>query len=385
MTEAILVALAGVATVAAGIVARRHASRCRELQAELEALRGGAAEHEAIARMAADGNPDAIVLFADDGGIVYANPAARDLFFEGRSPEGLNFLRLLAAAPDALREALTGEAERLFTIEAEGQRESYHACRCEIVMRRQPHTMLIVKQLTREVSRQEVGTLKTVVRVISHEVNNSLAPITSLVGSARLMLERPEHRARLVQALDTIEERARHLQGFLDGYAGLARLPKPRPIDTHLGPLLEQLRALFPAVQLPEPPAHPAHLDAAQLEQVLLNLIKNAIEAGSEPGEVTVTAAVEPSGAARLEVLDRGRGLSREALESAFLPLYTTKESGSGIGLTICREIVEAHGGTLTLANREGGGARVTLILPAREPLDAAVLRSRTRLTLSRV
>ncbi|MCC6216094.1 MAG: ATP-binding protein [Polyangiaceae bacterium] len=384
MTEWLAAGLLAVATAAA-ILAHRHATRCRALSAELASLRSGAREHEAIARIAADGNPDAIVLFTDDGDIAYANPAARELFFEGRAPEGRNFLRLLAAAPDTLREALTGDAERLFTVDSQGQRETYHVCRCLVGMRGEPHTMLIVKQLTREVSRREVSTLKTVVRVISHEVNNSLAPITSLVGSARLMLERPEHRARLVQALDTIEERARHLQTFLDGYAGLARLPKPRLADVSLGPLFEHLRSLFPEIDLPGAPALPAHVDPAQLEQVLINLIKNAVEAGSPAAEVAVRAEVQESGAARVEVTDRGRGLSREALESAFLPLYTTKESGSGIGLTICREIVEAHGGSLTLANREGGGARVALILPARQPLDGTVLRSRSRLTLSHV
>ena len=86
----------------------------------------------------------------------------------------------------------------------------------------------------------------------------------------------------------------------------------------------------------------------------------------------------------RFEVADRGRGLSREALESALLPLYTTKEKGWGIGLTICREIVDAHGGSLCLANRDGGGAVVTVVLPGEKPLDTMVLRSRTRLTLSR-
>ncbi len=80
---------------------------------------------------------------------------------------------------------------------------------------------------------------------------------------------------------------------------------------------------------------------------------------------------------------DCGRGLSREALESALVPLYTTKEKGSGIGLTICREIVDAHGGSLSLANREGGGALVTVVLPGRKRPDAATLRSRAKLTLS--
>lgn len=382
--SALLVTALSVTVSVLALVLYREALRRRACAQELERLRSGAKEHEAIARMAADSNPDAIVLFGETGDILYANPAARDLFFEGTAPEGKNFLRMLAAAPEALREALSGETERLFTVEIEGRRETYHVCRCTVPMQGELYTMLIVKLLTKEVSRREIDTLKTVVRVVSHEVNNSLAPITSLVGTARLMLDKPEHLPKLGQALDTIEERARHLQAFLSGYAGLARLPLPRQADVSLGPLIAHLGTLFPGVVLPRASALEGHFDSAQIEQVLINLIKNAIEAGSAPADVTVSVRVDADGSTRFEVADRGRGLSREALESALLPLYTTKEKGSGIGLTICREIVDAHGGSLCLANRDGGGAVVTVVLPGEKPLDTMVLRSRTRLTLSR-
>lgn len=389
MSEPLTLILPAVVTAVLGAVvalgvARLAGARQRTLESELARLRAGVAEHEEIAKRAADANPDAVVLFDEVGGILYANPAARELFFEGESPEGKNFLRLLASAPEPLREALSGETERLFTVDLEGQRETYHLCRCPVAMRGEPHTMLIVKLLTKEVSRREVDTLKNVVRVVSHEVNNSLAPITSLVSSARLMLDKPEHLPKLGSALDTIEERARHLQSFLEGYAGLARLPLPRPATVRFGPLLEHLRSLHPGVRWPDAPEEPGYFDAAQIEQVLINLVKNAVEAGSSAELVEVSLGVDASGATRFEVADRGRGLSGEALESALLPLYTTKEKGSGIGLTICREIVDAHGGSLSLANREGGGAVVTLLLPGKRKPDAALTRSRTKLTLSR-
>ena len=369
---------------AAWLLGARASARTHELASAVAKLESGLAEHVEIAKLVADSNPDAIVFFSDDGMIRYANVAARELFFDGQSPEGQNFLRLLAQAPDALREALSGENERLFTVDLGGQRETYHCSRCQVTMLGDAHTMLVVKLLTREVSRREVDTLKTVVRVVSHEVNNSLAPITSLVSSARLMLDKPVHLPKLSSALDTIEERARHLQGFLEGYAGLARLPLPRPMEVELGPLLEHLRALYPAVKLPDAPETRGFFDAAQIEQVLINLVKNAVEAGSPPSDVELRVALEAEGTTRFEVADRGRGLSREALESALVPLYTTKEKGSGIGLTICREIVDAHGGSLSLANRDGGGAVATLVLPGKKKPDAHTLRSRAKLTLSR-
>lgn len=96
-----------------------------------------------------------------------------------------------------------------------------------------------------------------------------------------------------------------------------------------------------------------------------------------------MSVRAEPEGGTRIEIGDRGKGLSDEALESALIPLYSTKEKGSGIGLTICREIVEAHAGSLSIANRQGGGALVSLVLPGKQSPDPALLRSRARLTLS--
>ena len=104
-------------------------------------------------------------------------------------------------------------------------------------------------------------------------------------------------------------------------------------------------------------------VDQGQLEQVIINLVKNAIESGSPEDEVTLTVA-ERGGGVAVEVADRGSGLSEEVLRDALLPFYSTKAKGTGLGLTLCREIVDAHGGRLSIANREGGGALVTVWLP---------------------
>jgi signal transduction histidine kinase len=129
-------------------------------------------------------------------------------------------------------------------------------------------------------------------------------------------------------------------------------------------PLLAGLRASLPFRVLRPLPARPAWVDAAQIEQVLINLVKNAIESGSPEDEVTL-AVSERAGGVAIEVGDRGAGLAGEVLRDALLPFYSTKAKGTGLGLTLCREIVDAHGGRLSIANREGGGALVTVWLPA--------------------
>lgn len=370
----------GLVTALAAGVALSRSTEARNRQAEREI-----AEQGQFARMAAEANPDALVLYDDVGSIIYANAAARDLFFEGAAPEGMNFLRLLGAAPDPLKEALLGDSDRLFNVEIEHQRETYHVCREPTQFGGTAHTLLIVKHLTREVSRHEIDTLKKVVRVISHEVNNSLAPIASLVKSGRTIAGRPEHADKLDKVFDTIEDRARHLSSFLEGYAGLARLPLPKPSKVDWKTLLEHLHGLYPGVRLPQAPETAGWFDASQIEQVLINLLKNAVEAGSAPEKVELSARVDAQGTTRMEVLDRGKGLSAEALGNAILPFYTTKEGGSGLGLALCREIIAAHGGSFALANREGGGVVVGLSLPRKRTQDPSLSRSRAKLTLSKV
>ncbi|HEX2733472.1 MAG TPA: ATP-binding protein [Polyangiaceae bacterium] len=341
-----------------------------------------AAKQIDFAAAAVDGVPDAVVLYSDGGLIRYTNPVARALFFEGNAPEGNNFIRIVSDAPLALKEALLGENDRIFSVEVDGWRENYHLSRRQVDLAGEPHTLLLVKRLTREIGRREVEVLKRVVRVISHEVNNSLAPIASLVHSARMIAQHPQHLNRLEGALDTIEERARHLGAFLEGYTRLARLPTPSPKRVSWGPLLKQLSTLYPELKVPSTPTHDAWFDPVQLEQVLVNLIKNAHESGSPAGEVELVLRVAEDGSSELELLDRGPGFSEEALSQALLPLYTTKPGGSGMGLSLSAEIVQAHGGSVALANRADGGAAIRIALPG--PASRARELTRSRLTLTR-
>jgi signal transduction histidine kinase len=212
--------------------------------------------------------------------------------------------------------------------------------------------------------RQEIAVWKTTIRVISHELNNSLAPISSLVHSARAIVGKPEHAHRLDEVFATIEERTKHLKSFLDGYAKFARLPKPSKQAGSWSELLEGVRALYPFELEGELPRQPGWFDPVQLQQVLINLVKNAAEAGSAQGTITVSIRSTPGGGTELAVMDRGSGMSEEVLEKALLPFYSTKKGGSGLGLPLCREIVDAHGGHLSVEQRSGGGIAVRCWLP---------------------
>jgi two-component system, NtrC family, nitrogen regulation sensor histidine kinase NtrY len=306
--------------------------------------------------------PLALVLTNSNGHIVFGNIAARQLFRAGRRIEGILFDELLAGAPQPMREAVESGVDTLFTVAEGAEAEVYHVSNRPFTLNSQPHRLLLFKQLTREMAAQEVAIWKKVIRVIAHELNNSLAPITSLAHSGQ-QLAGASDAERLTRVFSTIEERASHLATFIDGYARFAKLPRPRPAAVHWGPLLAGLKDNFTFRILQPLPSQPGWIDAAQLEQVLINLVKNAIESGSLEDEVTL-AVGERGGGVAIEVKDRGSGLSEEVLRDALLPFYSTKPKGTGLGLTLCREIVDAHGGRLSIANRDGGGAVVTVWLP---------------------
>jgi nitrogen fixation/metabolism regulation signal transduction histidine kinase len=306
--------------------------------------------------------PLALVLTNDEGAIIYSNLAARRLFMAGRPLEGLGFGALVAGAEAPLREAIAGGRDTLFTMQVDGEAEIFHLSLRRFLLNVRPHHLYLLKQLTRELNAQEVATWKKVIRVIAHELNNSLAPISSLAHSGRLLAAQPD-RAQLDRVFGTIEDRAHHLKTFIDGYAGFAKLPRPRPATVDWRAFLAHVRDTVPFEFAGALPAVPGCFDAAQLEQVLINLLKNAHESGSARHEVVLELERRGAGT-ELRVMDRGQGMSEAVLTQALLPFYSTKPGGTGLGLTLSREIVEAHGGRLTVAPREEGGTAVSVWLP---------------------
>lgn len=306
--------------------------------------------------------PTAVVLGDSHRRVVYGNTAARDLLADGRPIEGLDLDALLAGLPQALRDALDAGEDTLCTLPGEAGEETFHVSRRTFILSGRAHALVLLRHMTRELGRQEVATWKKVIRVISHELNNSLAPIASLAHSGRALAARGDQE-RLGQVFDTIDERARHLESFIRGYATFAKLPAPRreriAWAEFLQRLARQVEVRLPAVA----PAAVLEGDPAQLTQVLLNLVRNAHESGAPPDSVEI-ALRRGAGEWRLDVLDRGCGMSEAVLANALVPFYSTKRSGTGLGLALAREIVEAHGGRIALANREGGGLAVSVWLP---------------------
>ena len=318
----------------------------------------------------------AVVLCNEALRIVYANGAARDLFGDGRKLDGQDFNAILVRAPAAFRQAIEQETDTIFSVEKAdpdggspdagpaSAPETYHLARRYFQLSMQPHILFILKPLTRAILRKEADTWKRTIRVISHEINNSLAPISSLIHSGRLMLQKPEMVPRLAEALDTIEERSAHLRGFIEGYAKFARLPMPAKQESRWDALVESLRPLYSFQVAGKLPERPGMFDAGQMQQVLINLLKNAVESGGRPEDITLSIAEVPAGAFEVRIEDRGKGMRDDVMKNALLPFFSTKPSGSGLGLPLCREIVEAHGGTLSIRPRAGGGISVVCLIP---------------------
>jgi nitrogen fixation/metabolism regulation signal transduction histidine kinase len=233
-----------------------------------------------------------------------------------------------------------------------------------------PHTLLLLADVSLPLQEEEQIAWKRLIRVLGHELSNSLAPIKSIAGSLLARVDNMEgddatlHDFR--RGLGVVESRADALHRFVQSYRLLAQLPPPQLKPVQLGPLLERVVLLEQRipVQLEPGPSTTLYADPDQLEQMFINLLTNAVDASLANGSQPVRASWTMADSSLLVTIeDRGLGIANT--ENLFVPFYTTKPTGSGVGLALAQQIARAHGGEIRLQNRDDGdGARATIRLP---------------------
>ncbi len=266
--------------------------------------------------------PVGVVLVNPADRVVYSNVAARELFGGGARMDGRRFSEITAGVAEPIREALAAGGAAIVTVRAEQEDETFHVSQRTFRLNTQEHRLVLVERLTSELRRQEVAVWKTAIRVINHEINNTIAPVSSLFHSARLAQSMPERRHKLDEIYATIDERLAFLRSFLESYAQFARLPAPRRERTTWEQILADVRALY-EFRVEGDPRAEAFVDPAQWQQVLINLVKNAHESGSDPDRIVVSVQRAVDGTI-VRVTDAGRGMSGDVLRQALVPFYTT-------------------------------------------------------------
>ncbi|MBM3810620.1 MAG: PAS domain S-box protein [Acidimicrobiia bacterium] len=232
-----------------------------------------------------------------------------------------------------------------------------------------PHRLLVIEDLTRTLREEELQAWKRLVRVMGHELNNSLAPIRSIAGSLSKLIERepppPDWREDAQRGLNVIAGRTEALTRFMESYARLARLPAPNMTTIRVQEWTERVAGLETRVPVRLEQCEEASVrgDGDQLDQLLINLVRNGADASAETGGEVSIGWQRRGKHLEVWVRDQGHGLTNTA--NLFVPFFTTKPGGSGIGLVLCRQIAEAHGGDLELRNREETrGCEALLRLP---------------------
>ena len=342
-------------------------AQVNEMAETLHEQRLGAMEATALLQKVISEIDVAIFAFDSRGLLRLINKAGEQLIrlpaeqAMGESAEHLGLAPYLTGPASSVTRAAFRGAAGLWSVRRGDFRESG-----------QPHQLLVLSDITRPLREEELHAWQSLVRVLGHEINNSLTPVKSLSSSMLTLVTReplPEDwRDDVRSGLNVISNRCDALNRFTGAYARLARLPTPKMQPVRIAELIDRIIALEPRmpVRVTAGPDISVHADPDQLEQLLINILRNAVDATLErtaQGAVTIEWRRDYSG---LEVFidDEGHGISNPA--NLFVPFFTTKPGGSGIGLFLSRQIAESHAGTVTLKNRTPGpGCRAVITLPA--------------------
>jgi nitrogen fixation/metabolism regulation signal transduction histidine kinase len=311
-------------------------------------------------------SPAGILTLDFDGRVSSLSPSARELLEVGDEGVGGRSLDGIGPLGEALAAVPVGES-RVVSL---GPRR-LKVSRAEFFDRGFPRSFLVIEELTEELRASEKAAYGKLIRMMSHEVNNSVGPVSSLLDSFRAYSGAlgEEDRRDFEGAIDVAVARMRRLSAFMNGFAEVVRLPEPdrRPCDLRqlvdeilvlLRPELERrrIRCEWEA----SGPVPPVELDRNQIEQVLVNVLRNAMESIGEDGRIGLRLAREGERTV-LAVSDTGPGIPDEVRPFLFTPFFSTKRDGRGLGLTLVREILTAHGARFGLENRAGGGAELEI------------------------
>jgi PAS domain S-box-containing protein len=318
----------------------------------LRTQRLGAMEATALLRTVMADIDVAVFAFDDDERLRLVNSAGERLL--GHVAE-----RLLGRTADqvGLADCLVGESPRTMDVTFPGGAGRWEVRRGSFRQNGRPHTLLVLADVTKALREEELQAWRRLVRVLSHEINNSLAPIKSIAGSLQTLLDRPARAGDadddIRRGLSVIGGRSEALIRFMSAYARLARLPAPQRLPLDVATWVRRVAALETRlpVRVQSGPPTTIRADGDQLDQLLINLLRNAVDASLETGGDVCIRWTRQNGTVSIIVEDEGPGLPSSA--NLFVPFFTTKPQGSGIGLVLSRQIAEAHGGSLLLENRK--------------------------------
>jgi len=329
----------------------------------LRTQRLGAMEASALLKTVMSEIDVAVFALDEDNRVRLANRAGERLL--GQPAE-----RLLGRTAEqvGLAAGLGGESPRTMDVAFPGGAGRWEVRRGSFRQDGRPHTLLVLADVSKTLREEELQAWQRLVRVLSHEINNSLAPIKSIAASLLALLGHaprpPDADADLRRGLTVIGGRSEALVRFMSAYARLARLPAPHKAPVEVRAWVRRVAALETRlpIAIEGGPAVTLRADGDQLDQLLINLLRNAVDAALETNGGVRVRWARQNGAFSLMIEDDGPGLANSA--NLFVPFFTTKPQGSGIGLVLCRQIAEAHGGSLTLENRaRGRGCIATLRL----------------------
>lgn len=307
----------------------------------------------------------AIIALNQDNQIRFTNPAADNLLQLKNASSSQELLQQLAFVHQ-----LTSGCHQVVELSLGYQQGRFNVYVEEFRDAGKQHKLLFITDIRTLLRSEERKAWQNLVRVISHEINNSLSPIASISQTLKRIIERNPQGATVAddlrEGLNIISERAIGLSQFVDSYKQLAKLPEPQIQPLAIRPLVEKIIALFnhTAIEIETETDFILQLDPVQFEQVLINLLKNAVEATAltNPGSTIKIRWAVSHQFFKLDICDQGSGISNP--DNLFVPFYSTKKQGSGIGLVLSRQIIEAHNGRLTLSNQDSGGCCASIELP---------------------